>query len=864
MVPSGGTAAAATQSWGPEGLLSTPSAVTLRWDNTGNPAADQVPRDASQTIPHTVVKTYADVDSTIRDEYAKYFGAENGLGGLSVTVTQTTGLTSQAVQVAVAGAAGGRDSNGTGSLLQVMQCWGAMKADGTPDLAATQPDPATCEVGPGGSDVSGVPDRWMGRVLNSDPLVDGGDWDQKDPGGFTLPAPFQAINGQTYRGKESSDALQGRDNPFFNHTTTNELTALRPDASGKAQGLFEIQTGQQSDALGCGLRAGVPSVANCWLVLMPRPEYDSPAGPGVSLGAVSPSVWAQRLQLKLSFQDLAQSCPGGAARTLSAGSELLTTAMASWIPGVCNAKRIGAGFTQLGDAQARQQLTSSGGLIFTTRPIANDSTNFYAPAALTAPVIAFTADADASAATLGQIRDLRLNARLVAKLLTQSYRYGMDDQAGSELKVKAPWYLTQVRSLSDDPEFRKLNPGVLLYLSPAASGDLLVENLLSDAGAQVWQWLLHDPDAQSFLNGCPDADGMVINPFYSTRTYSGCDASKSLLDGAAQAKITKTTTPTDFVYAPMLYPPDGAAYPQLGWYQRAAENFGPGVVAPPLTWNDLHARVANLASAGRNAFQALYPSNTIFCLYSSDSNCIPQPGVWKSGGRQNLGYRIVMTITDASTAARFQLPTAKLCDDSGAHCIGADQASLTKAAASFDQSDVAGVSKPALNPDYASGAYPLTMPVYAAIGTDGLKKSDATAYASLLDYLSTTGQKPGLESGLLPPGYAPLTPAMVAQTATLVKTLADFQVPVGVGTSVPESAPPAAIVPQSFTPPLLPASVASTPSSPTKPIVLAQTGMTGRTEIGFPQFGLVGGLGAALASGLMAPILTRRRKALDQ
>lgn len=866
VAPSGATAATSASPWGAAGLLSSTSAVTVRWDNTGNSATNVVPRDTTQVIPHTAAKTYTDVGAAITDEYAKYFGTGNGMGGLSITISQTAALTNQAVQVTVTGAVGGRDSgDSTGSLFQVMQCWGAMKADGTPDAAAPQPDPATCQVGPGGGDVSGFQPNWTGRVLAGDPLTAGGDWDQKDPQGFTLPAPFSAITGATYRGTSFSDPEQTTRNPFFNHTTTNELTALRAVSSGKAQGLFELQTGQQSEALGCGLRAGVPSLAACWLVIVPRPENNSPASAGaLSFGPLAPSLWAQRLQVKLEFQKTTTSCPGGPARTLSAGSELLTAAMSSWIPGICDAKKIGAGYTQLGDAQARQQLSSSGGLIFTTRPGVGDSTKLYAPVALTAPVIAFTIDAGSAATQPGQIRDLKLNARLVAKLLSQSYRQGMDDQSGTELKTTAPWYLKQVRSLAEDPEFKKLNSGAVLRFNTAAGGDLLVENLLSDAGAQVWQWLLDDPDAASFLTGCPDAAGMVINPFFSARSYTGCAASKSVLDAAAQAKITQTRTPADFTYGAMVYPPDGVSYPQPGWYRRSPVYIGNSVTAPPLTWNDLHGRVSDLATAGRAAFQANYPSNTVFCLTSSQPECIPTPGVWKSSGRQQVGDRIVMTITDAATAARFQLPTAQLCDDSGTHCVGADQSSLTAAAVGFEQSGVVGVTKPAARPDYAGGAYPLTMPVYAAMGIDGLAKSDATAYSSVLSYLVTTGQQPGFESGLLPPGYAPLTPAMVAQTATAVKTLADFQVPVSAETSIPESSLPADIVPQSFTPPTLPAPVASTPSSQIKPKVVAQTGTTGRTEIGFPQFGLLGGLGAALASGLMAPVLTRRRKALDQ
>ena len=61
-------------------------------------------------------------------------------------------------------------------------------------------------------------------------------------------------------------------------------------------------------------------------------------------------------------------------------------------------------------------------------------------------------------------------------------------------------------------------------------------------------------------------------------------------------------------------------------------------------------------------------------------------------------------------------------------------------------------------------AYPLTMVIYAVVPTSGTPKKTATKIAQWLDYVAGAGQKQGLAAGELPPGYAPLTAKMRAQT----------------------------------------------------------------------------------------------------
>jgi hypothetical protein len=770
--------------WGSGGLLATDSAVTVRWDNTGNPGSSVVPRDGRQQLPHTSGKTYDDISSSTISPYFDYFGPDNGLGGLQVTVSQTRDLVNQSVTLDISGVKGGEPFGLPSSVyLQAFQCWGGLNPNGSPAPAAANPDPATCQVGAMDPTAIKSPQTAFTRYLKTDPLVPGGDWDRyfnkTDP---ASDVPFTSIDG-TRSG--STNAL---DNQFFNATTTNEASKIQVSAKGTASRQFELQTSVESPGLGCGLREGVASTATCWLVIVPRVD-----GVLQQNGPIAPSLWAQRLQVKLGFRDVVPGCPGGEARTLTGGSELLSAAAASWVPGLCKAKNIALGYTRIGDEVARNQFrTGAQSAILTTEPADVPAT--YVPVGLSAPVIAYSlsyqpncaaqatpyteqqaqdcgydslAALNADIERSGQaVRDLKLDARLVAKLLTQSYAFGIFDRDGFR---RSGWMVDRPVSLGDDPEFLRLNRG-LAHMSHSTSAindmnRLLVEAQRSDAAVELWNWVLADPEARAFLNGCPDDDGMVVNPFYSTRTYVGCDAQKAALEAQAKADRDATTTPSTYVDAPLTYPPDGSPYPLPGWQEAA-----PGGGTPDFTVFDWLVRADNMPQAGRDTAIGYMPQNTDLCLTELDSSCVPAPGKWRDPKTRQSGDRLgLMSITDTATAAAFQLPTAQLCDDSGTYCVGASSASLAAAANRFTATNVAGVVGPGAA-DYAHGAYPLTMPVYAAVSSS-LSADTKHDYGNALSYITTAGQQPGFQPGDLPAGYAPLTPALAAQAHKGVQSL---------------------------------------------------------------------------------------------
>ncbi|WP_300679845.1 hypothetical protein [Nocardioides sp.] len=883
--------------WGSQGKLSSDSAVTLRWDNTDNPAGSVVPRDSRQALPHTDGKTYASVSKSIRDAYAAAFGAGNGLGGLQVSVSQTRDLVNQAVTVEVSGGTGGTAVPGSGmaSYVQVFQCWGAMGADGKPDSEAADPDPATCQTGAGGADwvsMTRQEDRFVGGDAA---LLKGGDWSTYAQAAATgrQDPPFLTVSG------DEDGSVLNQKSTYFNATTTNELSHATLDGRGAAQRSFEMQTGSEAPGLGCGYRTDAASTRTCWLVIVPRLALNTIADS--QMGPISPSIWGQRLQVPLTFQDVPTACPNGRARALIAGSEMARSAFASWTPGVCEKEKLTLGYSTVPDSVARTQYAGGGSdAILTSEPMASTQRAVYVPVALTAPVIGYTLDykpecvasaslaiadvaTEAAARKCGYdsladlttdraksgslVRDLRLTPLLIAKLLTQSYGWAsMDEQL--------PWLVHAPVSLFADPQFTALNPQLHLGRF-GGNGDkrlassLLVEASRSDAASQLWNWLLADPAASSFLAGCPDAEGMAINPFYSARTYTSCRSQATALESAAAAARKATSKPDGYVDLAVSYPPEGSPYPLPEWYDG-----GHPAGARSKTETDWLPRDDSMAITARNTFNGGKKAATQWCATSVDDSCQPSPGKWVApSGKIAFGDRQAFTVTDASSAARYRLPTATLCDDDGRHCVGATTASLRVAADQFERSSVSNVRSPG-DADLADGAYPLTMPVYAAVRPT-LDAATRTAYADALTFLTGTGQTAGLQVGDLPPGYAPLTKtlakdavdAIAALRAGLPTTAVSPSATPSTSTTAPSTTPTSGAgtgpnpggtgitVPEGTTPGVT--TVAAPGPATVTPGALVPTAAGTET---WPKYTLPLGLAIALWCGLFGPLMRTRAR----
>jgi hypothetical protein len=868
------TAAAApsTAEWGPQGATVTDSQKTVRWDNRDNPAGSVVPRDATQVIPFTGGKTYEDIAPRLKTAWGKYFT------DLSMTVGQTDNLSGQGVSVSITGLPPIVNENGSaineGSSLMIFQCWGAPGANGQPDPEATSPDPRTCQEGPGGNDLA-ASESGSGRLYGSDSLARSNEFaDQKG-------TPWLAVDGT------QTPALEG-DGSILSKVTSNEqsrLQSVSPD--GSVNRTFELQTGAESTYLGCGARSDAPSTPTCWLVAVPYLTQIAGAHPS----GLAPSMWGQRMQVKMSFAAATGVCAGNDARVLSAGSELASPALASWIPALCSSVKIATGYSQLSDDQARRSLDSgSSTMIYSSRPTTSDAT--YVPTALSGVTIGFNYDSLCFTPGCGRgasLTDVRLNARLVAKLLTQSY--GLDGD-GAALAAKAPWALPSLNeSLVTDPEFLALNPQLKGALgSPGNNGirKLETETLKSDAAAALWDWVVADRDANAFLNGCPDPHGLTVNPWYSTRTYAECASEKSTLEKVAAEKRAATKTPETFDRdTPPSYPPIYSSYPQILYASSDPIGTPPSTTpstpapgTPPTpseyvagaTMVDIYPSVADSAAAARNGLRAA-PTRGKWCD-GNTGGCVP--ALWKAGAApQVYGSRNIAVATDTASAARYQLVTASLCTTDGSSCVGANEDSLTKQFGRYTSTGITSPLKAPAAPDYAGGAYPLAVPVYGVVAQRSLTPDSGRTFAKIFGYITGPGQQPGSARGQLPPGFAPLSGDFASQATTAVSALNSVVAPAaaapggaasaGVQPGVANAAP-TGVVPRTVVPPV---AAASAPNADTAanaantPAPLAGA-KTAATEIGFPQYGLIAGLAGALAAGIFAPWLGRRRKELAE
>jgi hypothetical protein len=754
--------------------------------------------------------------------------------------------------------------------------------------------------------------------------------------------PFNDIEGHPQAGAYSD----------FNADTTNELDNWQAPAtaSDTTTREFTVNTTVQDSNLGCGVETGSPSAGTCWLVVVPIDAESS----NFDLGAVlSPSLWAQRLQVKLSFAAVPAFCTANDQQVIAVGSELLTNAMSSWVPAICAREKMNINFLPQDDSVARQDYEQDiDSLIFTTEPVndkAAGTRSLYAPVGLSGVTIGLNLPT-----TSGQITDLKLDARLVAKLLTQSYIGGIDpgeasnaggigpeidgdakpyDEAtGGPYGVPgfAPWALTtEFQDLFADPEFKALNPGftyseVQEENLPGidAFGSLVVSSTASDPIGVLWHWILSDPEAKAFLDGCPDTASeihghpTVVNPFFSTGTYAQCRSQAETLRKTANQEIALTTSrfrayaqdaasdlahivpvPQDFgytyTYAPVTYSYSNPQFPLPDWYVIPTNGYGFSWATANSSAN-IHAEENSLGNVEADIDAGAPPWLLYWCSNTAGTGAACTSGYGSTGAWQKLSanyFQPVMGITDAPAAAQFQTVTAQLCDDH-AHCVGADTQSLLKAESEFAGTSARGVWQTSMKPDEAHGAYPLTVPVYAAVNEKGLSGTDAADYAGMLQYISTTGNQPGLAPGLLPPGYAPLPSRMLAQDAAAVKTLDKLAKtrpssrPTRTPTRTPTTSPPASTPPSASTSPQAstsptsaapgstPATVGPSASSKPRPSPSLAAGpsasvtsspegaVTTGTPVGFPEYGVVVGLVGAAVCGGIAPFVERRRRLL--
>ena len=777
---------------------------------------------------------------------------------LEITVNQTENLGNQAVSITWSGAAPTLSGPGDwgANFLQIMQCWG--DDDGTNPFNPGPP-PEQCQAGassgspnfPGGSV---YPNGYtMTRVITSRLLPN------FDPSVGVLDTrtgevwrPFRAVDGTVITSHYDPDfnpQLSGGNfwlNPYFNIITSNEIVAARTGPNGRGSELFEVHTGLEAPGLGCGQRSrtmddGTKQEPRCWLVIVPRGTPvaenagmieipDNPATPdineaevvstqrGVISSPLSPVAWQNRIAIPLEFKTVDSPCDIAAGSRRLAGSELLQLAISSWQPALCLGSNLPPySYGSIGDGAARQQLaagTPGGpGLVAVSRPLTLPTPDpvVYTPLAVAGVVIGFnleripTIDAPPAALQLSGVRvaEINLTPRLVAKLLSQSYR--TQANVGGVTRAEA-WLQNNARALGDDPDFLRFNPEFqLLQASGRLLGGLQLPVGNFDIALQVWEWILADPEAAAWMAGAPDEWGMRVNPAFAT----SADAN-----------------PTGVPFGDPL--PN--SFPKADPYCFQPAPVSPTFTPPGLCGTDWMPYARSLAETASFARAGNDIARIIPNPQSQTAN-----GFWRRDVPQPPGSRAMLALTDTPNAARLGLQMARLsrAGDNGSNrqFVAPDLVGLTAGVASMKARSVPTVLEPA-PADQGPGAYPLTSLVYGAIRPLSLEAAARADFASFVEYAISEGQKLGPRVGSLPSGFLPLPPALAERagvalneirTLTAVPTTTTTVRPPTPSTNRPVTFP-------TFRPPSAGSFNTAPPVTPTAPLEESTTTTTTEVE----------------------------------
>jgi hypothetical protein len=514
------------------------------------------------------------------------------------------------------------------------------------------------------------------------------------------------------------------------------------DRSGEGSTSFEVRSSVENESLGCsptvrcslvvvpimGLSCAAPDPA--WSAADSACRATGQFAPGTSnyanMGvddAVSPlywwaaSNWRNRMVVPLTFGLPPSACDILDDRAPKAfyGSELLSQAALQWAPAYCLRKdRFKWQQNSMPDDAAFGLMQTGQGLAaeVSSKRDGADTPTGYAPTAVTGFAVSYVIDQPDNT---GEYTHLRLDARLLAKLLTESY-------PATNLGASHPGLGSNPLSMNRDPEFKKLNPGLDTTNSEAAA-TLMSLSTSSDVIRQVTQYIAQDADAVAFLQGKADPWGMVVNPSY-----------KNIAVPTSQWPLLDTFVPPS----------------NLECQKQNPAPYLPQVAAPV---NNLR-RIAEAVLDG-------WPLVSTKC----DRPTPNDPFKLGRVDRQGVGSRFLVGLTTLGDARRFGLPTAALQAAPGSYVeptdAGLDAAvRLLRPGAAlmpFTLSQAA-VAKSAT-------AYPGTMVVYTAARLQGMAQADADTVADFISISRTEGQRPGRGNGQLADGYLPIR--SIGSTAAL-------------------------------------------------------------------------------------------------
>ena len=447
----------------------------------------------------------------------------------------------------------------------------------------------------------------------------------------------------------------------------------------------------------------------------------------------SASNWNNRLSFPLTFAQSSNICDlvSSGSPAYVYGSQALVPATQQWSPHFClDPKLFKFQHVQFSEPGSRNLLATGGvKAAFSAGPPQEpfDKPVVQAPIAVSGFSIAYKLDGIDGK----EVTSLNLTPRLLAKLMTNSYPGSVGVQRDH------PGLADNPLDIVADPEFRALNPGMMVRQNGYDSLSSSVLYTMSSDSDVMWaltSYINADPDARQWLNGSADPWGMKVNPSYK-----------------------------------------GLALPVISWPQQdswtneaIAATIGcfAGVKLP---WFPLmNAPLAN------PAFVTL---NMQYGISASQINC-------KDAGQPNQklvaigkippGRRALFGLVSLGDARRYGIPSANLLSGvasgaldeftstEGRSFVGPTEAGI-KAAMELAKPDKTlgtwPISYAGMRGKSGASAYPGTLLMSLDVPTSGLSPQDAERYATLIRYMSGSGQVPGYNVGQLPPGFLPLTTA---------------------------------------------------------------------------------------------------------
>jgi hypothetical protein len=515
--------------------------------------------------------------------------------------------------------------------------------------------------------------------------------------------------------------------------------AAYTDTDGKGTVQFEVRSDVENESLGCNNKtacsivvipiSGVScdqastSVENDLATIEKACRKTGQWAPGSSNftgmsvdQSVSPSLWwtasnwRNRFVVPVTFGLPPDTCDilDKRAPTGFYGSEMLAQTALQWSPAYClNKQRFKFQLNQMPDDAGFNLMKTGEGAaaeVSSEHPAGADPIG-YAPTAVTGFSIGYVIDRPDNQ---GEYGNLKLNARLVAKLLTLSY-------PGSGLGSEHPGMESNPWGIMADPEFVKLNPGLSQTVQESGAALLSLSNS-SDIIRQLTDWIARDSDAMAFIKGKPDPWGMKVNPSY--RKFDLPTAEWPLLD---------------------TYVPETGSE---CWQAN-----------PPTYLNLLAAPVTTIAKISTALLDG-WPNLQTRC--DTDASTTPHTYKLGRGDRQSYGARFILGVVSLGDAARYGLRTAALEARAGSYVAPTDR-SLSAALKLSKQEDKLGpFVLDQADVRKSRTAYPGTIVVYTAARLQNLEQDDADKVAQFIRVSTSEGQRPGSGNGELAEGFLPI------------------------------------------------------------------------------------------------------------